>query len=52
MPHFFQTLMGKSFFEGQVPKAINALVTISKELKRIADALEQQNNKTASQETK
>ena len=43
MPNFFQTMMGKTFFEGQLPKAINALVAISEELKRIADALEKQN---------
>ena len=30
---FFQTVMGKRFFEGQVPKLIKAL-------ERIADALE------------
>jgi len=44
MPNFFQTMMGKTFFEGQLPKAINALVAISSELKRIADALEEQNS--------
>lgn len=32
---FFETVMGKRFFEGQVPKLINAL-------ERIADALEKE----------
>jgi hypothetical protein len=36
-PEFFQTIMGKRFYEGDVPRAIRAL-------ERIADALE----KTAS----
>lgn len=36
MPAFHETMLGKRFFENQLPKLI-------KELKRIADALEKQN---------
>ena len=34
---FYQTVMGKRFFEGTVPE-------IARQLKRIADALEKQND--------
>ena len=37
---FFQTVMGKHFYEGQVPRIASALV-------RIADALEKQNELAA-----
>lgn len=35
-PKFFQTVMGKHFYEGAVPR-------IARALERIADALEEQN---------
>ena len=41
-PQFFQTLMGKSFFEGQVPKISKALTDIGAELKRANDLKEQE----------
>ena len=33
-PKFFQTIMGRSFFEGQVPRLIKALEKIGCELER------------------
>ena len=37
---FFQTVMGKKFFEGHIPKLIRALESIAKELKRANDLKE------------
>lgn len=36
MPEFFQTVMGRKFYEGTAP-------SIAKQLERIADALEESN---------
>jgi len=33
-PKFFQTIMGRSFFEGQVPRLIKVLEKIACELER------------------
>jgi len=39
-PKFFQTMMGRSFFEGQVPRLINAIEKLACELQRYNDAQE------------
>ena len=39
MPEFFQTMMGRKFFEGQLPKLISTL-------ERIAVCLEENNEKS------
>ncbi len=41
---FFQTVMGKHFYEGAVPR-------IARALERIADALEEQNNQANAEPT-
>ena len=33
MVEFFQTIMGRKFFEGTVPRIVNALEDIARELK-------------------
>jgi hypothetical protein len=38
-PSFFQTLMGRTYYEGTVPRLVKAL-------ERIADALEEQNRRS------
>lgn len=40
MTEFFQTIMGKKFYERDVPKITNALEDIAKELKRANDLKE------------
>lgn len=42
MDEFFKTLMGKRFFEGQVPQVVTALKDIAKELKRANDLKEKE----------
>lgn len=54
-PQFFETVMGNKFFNSQLPKLINALVDVGKELKRANDLKEQElngnkNNSKESQE--
>ena len=39
-PKFFQTMMGRSFFEGQVPRLIKAIEKLACELQRYNDAQE------------
>ncbi len=38
---FFQTMMGRKFFEGQLPRLIKALEKIAEELKRANDLKEE-----------
>lgn len=38
MPEFHETVMGKRFYEGQVPRIAKALEDIGKELKRQNDS--------------
>jgi hypothetical protein len=40
--HFFETVMGKRFFEGTIPKLIEAIVNLTKELKRTNDLKEEE----------
>lgn len=40
MPNFFQTLMGKKFYEGDMPRIVRSLEQIAKELKRQNDLKE------------
>lgn len=42
MIQFFQTVMGKRFYEGCVPRIAKALETIGQELKRANDLKEQE----------
>ena len=44
-PKFFQTMMGKSFFEFHVPKLIKVLEKIACELERYNNAQELKNQK-------
>lgn len=39
---FFETILGKRFYEGQVPKMIKALEDIATELKRANDLKEKE----------
>ena len=39
-PKFFQTIMGRSFFDGQLPRLIQALEKIACELERFNNAQE------------
>ncbi len=39
-PEFFQTLMGKRFYEGTMPSLVRELNTLNKNLGRIAAALD------------
>jgi hypothetical protein len=39
-PQFFQTMMGKTFFEGTVPRIAKSLAKIATELKRQNDLKE------------
>lgn len=41
-PEFFRTGMGKKFYEGDVPRIVNALEQIAHELKRFNDMKENQ----------
>ena len=41
-PKFFQTVMGRKFFEGVVPSLISQLKKLNENLERIADALEKE----------
>jgi hypothetical protein len=40
--NFFQTIMGKKFYEGDVPKIVRALEKIGKELERANDLKEEE----------
>lgn len=42
MPKFFQTVMGKRFFEGHIPKIVDHLNAIAFELKRANDLKEKE----------
>jgi hypothetical protein len=42
--NFFQTMMGRTFYEARVPQLIKALESVEVQLKRIADHLEDGNN--------
>lgn len=41
-PQFFQTIMGRKFYEGDVPQITKALKGIHEELKRANDLKEQE----------
>ena len=41
MQEFFNTVMGRRFYEGYVPQIANALLDIAKELKRANDLEEE-----------
>jgi hypothetical protein len=41
-PHFFQTRMGQTFYEGTVPRIAKSLATIATELKRQNDLKEKE----------
>lgn len=43
-PKFFQTIMGRGFFENQLPELIRQLQCIAYELRRYNDAQEEQSN--------
>lgn len=43
-PKFFQTLMGKTFFEGNIPKLIRIIEKFTYQLMRIANALEKESS--------
>jgi len=45
MPEFFQTMMGRQFYEGTVPRIAKALEDIAFELKRQNKLKEEQNGK-------
>ncbi len=42
-PEFFQTGMRKTFFNGQLPSLINAIVSHTEAVNRLADAIEKSN---------
>ena len=42
MPDFFQTIMGRKFYEGDVPRIAKSLDDIAKELKRANDLKEKE----------
>lgn len=42
MPQFHETILGRRFFEGQLPKLIEKLDTLANELKRRNDLKEQE----------
>ncbi|MED3552520.1 hypothetical protein [Cytobacillus praedii] len=44
MPHFHETVLGRRFFEGQLPQFLNHLETIATELKRANDLKESHND--------
>ena len=41
-PKFFQTIMGRSFFDHQMPRLVDALEMLAIELKRYNDNCEKQ----------
>jgi len=41
-PQFFQTVMGRAFYEGTVPRIAKSLASIATELKRQNDLKEQE----------
>jgi len=43
-PKFFQSMMGKSFFEGQVPRLVKALEKLACEFQRYNDTQERLQN--------
>ena len=45
-PEFFQTIMGKRFYEGTVPNIARSLECIAEELKRANDLKEQEMQET------
>ena len=48
MPEFYQTMMGRMFYEGTIPSIAREIVKIRESLERIAVALEKQNERAAS----
>ena len=48
-PQFFQTGMGKTFFEGTMPRIARSLATIATELKRQNDLTEGERDKSPSE---
>ena len=49
-PRFFQTMMGKSFFENNIPRLIKALEDLARELKRYNDNCEKSKIEDSDQE--
>lgn len=43
MLQFFETMMGRDFYQGNIPKLIKALVKIADELEKLNKHLEEQN---------
>ena len=43
MLQFFETMMGRDFYQGNIPKLINALVKIADQLEKLNEHLEEQN---------
>jgi len=52
MIQFFQTIMGKAFYEGHVPKIANALVKIADQLEQINKHLKAQSDQPIKLENK
>ena len=44
--NFFQTMMGRCFYEQRVPQLIETLQALEVQLKRIADQLEESNKRS------
>ena len=49
MPQFHETMYGKRFFEGQLPKLINALQSIAESLEKLAEKQDKQAEEIISQ---
>lgn len=52
MPEFFQTMMGKKFYESDMPKLIKSLDKIATQMERLNDNLEKMNSSTDKREEK